>query len=155
MTNLLLIVFKKLWTDLLADDLCSNVILLSQTQPHLFQDEFHFFTSLHWTICFNLDDHKRANGMRFAVKFPFPWFSSLHYKGATDVMGIFKNLVSYSLTLPCLSFVTHLNLTQSWHPWYCCCCFWILPLLASFFLRKYSLCFPYNYLQAILNNTKK
>lgn len=55
---LLLVVLKDLWADLLAYNLCSNVVLLCQTQSHLLQNEFHLFTSFHWAICLNLFKQK-------------------------------------------------------------------------------------------------
>ena len=55
---LFLVVLKDLWADLLAYNLCSNVVLLCQTQSHLLQNEFHFFTSFHWAICLNLFKQK-------------------------------------------------------------------------------------------------
>ena len=55
---LFLVVLKDLWADLLAYNLCSNVVLLCQTQSHLLQNEFHLFTSFHWAICLNLFKQK-------------------------------------------------------------------------------------------------
>lgn len=43
----------------LADDLCANVILDSNTKPHLFQDKFHFLLFLHGAICLHLSRGKK------------------------------------------------------------------------------------------------
>ena len=48
------LILKILRTDLLADDLCPDVIFGLETEPHLFQEKFYLFFLFHWSKCFDL-----------------------------------------------------------------------------------------------------
>ena len=47
-------IFEKSHTDFLANNLSPNVVLSSQTESHLFQNQFNFFSSFHRTVSFYL-----------------------------------------------------------------------------------------------------
>lgn len=45
---------KELCADLLANDLCPDVVFPGQAQPHLLQDKLYLFISFHGTECLHL-----------------------------------------------------------------------------------------------------
>lgn len=52
------LLLEEFGVNLLADDLGANVILDSNAQPHLFQDELHLLLFLHGAICLHLSREK-------------------------------------------------------------------------------------------------
>lgn len=61
-SHLSALILKEFGVYLLADDLGANVILDSNAEPHLFQDEFGFLLFFHGAVRFNLTREAKEEG---------------------------------------------------------------------------------------------
>ena len=63
-------IFECFDVDLLGDDLCSNVIILRETQTHLFEKKFDLLPSIHRSVGFHLEFLENLCGFfRLALTF--------------------------------------------------------------------------------------